>query len=99
MSIGERLEILQDTYSDETEFERLLEKLLDAALSRQRLRMKRYERDLSEFESRYGMKSEVFYSRFEDGAAGDSMDFFEWAGLYELFLTAYEKVRRLESLK
>jgi hypothetical protein len=38
-----------------------------------------------------------FYQRFEDGGMGDAMDFFEWAGLYELHQSLQGKVSRLES--
>ena len=91
-----KLEILRDTFSDEAELDLILEKLLDAALGEYRLKLKRYERDLREFEARYGMESAEFHPRFETGDLGDSMDFFEWAGVYELREDIQEKLRRLE---
>jgi hypothetical protein len=91
-----KLEILKNTYADEAELDQILGKLLDVALSQHRLRLERYERDLREFESRYGMESAAFYRRFEAGELGDAMDFFEWAGLYELRQDILEKIRRLE---
>ena len=42
------------------------------------------------------MESATFYRRFEAGELGDGMDFFEWAGLYELRQDIVGKVRRLE---
>lgn len=91
-----KLEVLKNAYSDEAELDRVLGKLLDVALSRYRLRLERYERDLRDFEQRYGMESSSFYQRFETGELGDAMDFFEWAGLYELRQDILEKIRRLE---
>jgi hypothetical protein len=91
-----KLEVLKDTYSDEAELDLILGKLLDVSLSQHRLRLERYERDLREFERRYGMESATFYRRFEAGELGDAMDFFEWAGLYELCQDIMEKIRRLE---
>ncbi len=91
-----KLEALKDAYPDEIELERVLGKLLDVALSRHRLRLERYKHDLREFEQRYGMESSSFYQRFENGALGDAMDFFEWAGLYELRHDLLEKIRRIE---
>ena len=91
-----KLQVLKDTYSDKSELGLILGKLLDFSLSRHRLRLERYERDLREFENRYGMKSATFYRRFEAGELGDAMDFFEWAGLYELEQDLVEKIRRLE---
>jgi hypothetical protein len=61
--------------------------------------LKRYERNLKEFEQRYGMVSTTFYKQFESGELGDSGDFFEWAGLYELQQDLLEKIHRLESAR
>jgi hypothetical protein len=91
-----KLEALREAYTDEGELGVVLGKLLDAVLSQFRLRLERYERDLREFETRYGMKTEAFYQRFEAGELGDSMDFFEWAGLYELRQDLIQKIQRLE---
>ena len=96
MDINYQLDILRDTYSDENGLAQILGKLVDAVLSRERLRLGRYEHDLRQFELRYGMESAVFYRRFEAGELGDAMDFFEWSGLYDLYQRAQEKVRRLE---
>jgi hypothetical protein len=35
----------------------------------------RYERDLGEFEQRYGIESPIFYQRFEAEEMGDAMDY------------------------
>ena len=43
-----------------------------------------YNKDLQKFELQYGMRSSVFYEKFENGQLGDDMDYFEWAGLIEL---------------
>ena len=96
MEVLDKLEVLKDTCPDEVELDRVLGKLLDVALSQHRLRLKRYEHDLHEFEQRYGMESSSFYQRFEAGELGDAMDFFEWAGLYELRQDILEKIHRLE---
>ena len=95
MDTLQKLEVLKGTYSDEADLDRVLGKLLDVALSQHRLRLERYERDLREFESRYAMESAAFYRRFEAGELGDAMDFFEWAGLYELRQDILKKIRRL----
>ncbi len=92
----DKLELLRDTFSDEAELDRVLDKLLDNALSQYRLRKARYEQDLRKFELRYGMESAVACQRFEAGELGDAMDFFEWTGLYELQQDLLEKIHRLE---
>jgi hypothetical protein len=96
MNAVQKLEVLKDVYSDENELDQILGKLLDVALSRHRQRLARYQREMRHFEERYEMESATFYRRFEDGELGDAMDFFEWAGLYELYQNALEKVVHLE---
>jgi hypothetical protein len=96
MSAMHKIEVLRDTYSDQAELDLILDKLLDAALSEHRLCLERYERDLRRFEERYDMDSATFYRRFEAGELGDAMDFFEWAGLYELRQDVLRRIQRLE---
>ncbi len=90
-----KLDVLKKVYADQAELDLILDKLLDASLSQHRLRLARYERDLQQFEQRYKMDSGVFYRRFEAGELGDAMDFFEWAGLYELREDVLKKIQRL----
>jgi hypothetical protein len=91
-----KFKVLEDTCFDKAELNLILTKLLDVTLSQHRRRLERYERELREFEERYDMESETFYRRFEAGELGDAMDFFEWAGLYELGRDVIEKIRCLE---
>jgi len=96
MNTRQKLDVLKDIYISQAELDLVLGKLLDTTLGQHRLRLERYDRDLREFEERYGMGSETFYKRFETGQLGDRMDFFEWAGLYELREDVVEKIQRLE---
>lgn len=97
MNTRQKLDVLKNAYANEAELDLVLGKLLDATLGQHRLRLERYKRDLREFEERYGMESEAFYKRFEAGELGDAMDFFEWAGLYELQVDIVDKIQRLEA--
>ena len=91
-----KLDVLRDIYPEEAELDQILGKLLEVTLGKYRLRLQRYDRDLREFEERYGMDSPIFYERFEAGDLGDAMDFFEWAGVYELRQDTGKKIRQLE---
>jgi hypothetical protein len=92
-----KLEVLKDAY-DAAELDLILEKLLGVTLSRHRVRLARYERDLRDFEERYHLDSKTFSQQFATGKLGDAMDFFEWMGLYELRQDLVEKIQRLESV-
>ncbi len=93
----DKLEALKEAYAEEAGLDLVLGKVLDLTLSRYRTRLQRYEQDLQEFEERYEMESRVFYQRFESGDMGDAIDFFEWAGLYELRQDLIKKIERLET--
>lgn len=96
MNASQKLDALKDAYGADPALDLVLDKLLDARLSECRLRLERYEKALQAYESRYAMDSKVFYQRFEAGAVGDSMDYFDWAGIYELYLDVQHKIQRLE---
>ena len=96
VDINYKLALLRDSSSNDKNFDQLLGKLLEATLSQQQRLLRQYALDLQEFEQRFDMKSPVFYRQFEAGELGDDMDFFEWAGLYELYQEVQSKVERLE---
>jgi len=97
MNAAEKLEVLKTIYPDEAALDRLLAKLLESVLADYRLRLQRHEQSLRDFETRYAMTSSIFYRRFQAGELGDAMDFFEWAGLYELRQDLVAKIARLET--
>ena len=39
---------------------------------------------LRQYEERYGLSSQDFYTQFLSGALGDAEDYIEWAGFYEM---------------
>lgn len=97
MDTFHKLEALKETFSDNLELDHVLTKLLSVVINQYQLRLARYARDLRDYEERYGMDTPTFHERFDAGELGDSADFFEWDGLYELQRDLTEKIRRLES--
>jgi hypothetical protein len=66
----------------------VLDATLDKLLSRERARLQavkdRLTAQISDFETRYALPSDVFYSRYNWGELGDTMDFIEWAATLEM---------------
>lgn len=62
-----------------------LKKLLEHYIQECERDMAELSQDLADFEKKYGMSSEYFFDEFESGKLGDAMDFFDWAGLYQMF--------------
>jgi hypothetical protein len=75
MNTAQKLEVLRDVSENAEQFDRVLDKLLEAALSQHRLQLGRYDHDLAVFEQKFGLDSATFYQQFEAGDLGDSMDF------------------------
>ena len=61
-----------------------------------RSQLKQLQNDLSDFEKRYDMSSDMFYQRFQEGKTDDRMDFVEWASLVQM---AYRLEQQLGLLK
>lgn len=62
-----------------SEEQRVLLERVEAARTRHVVETK-----LKAYELQYGMKSEAFHTQFLTGALGDSEDYMEWAGFYEM---------------
>ena len=70
-------------YADEV-LERSLEKLLAHQQTQLQMHLQALEKDLQEFETRYGMSSADFLIRYRTGELGDSADVIEWHALYRM---------------
>jgi hypothetical protein len=97
MTTLEKMEVLKDASVDADQFGKVLNKLLEATLDQHKVRLTRYTDEMKCFEQRYGMDTADFYQQFQAGLLGDDMDYFEWAGLYELREDLLQKIQRLES--
>jgi len=71
----------------------LVQTLLALSLEERRLLFQRFEEEktrhdirekLNQYEQRYGWSSQDFYAQFLTGTLGDTEDYMEWAGFYEM---------------
>jgi hypothetical protein len=98
MTTLEKMEVLKDASVDADQFGKVLDKLLEAILDQHKTRLVRYIDEMKHFELRYRMDTADFYQQFQAGVLGDNMDYFEWAGLYELREDLLQKIQKLESV-
>jgi hypothetical protein len=96
MNTLEKLELLSENCSDNTELERIIGQLLNVILTRHRQKLATYNLDIDKFEKKYELTSEQFVEQFNSGSLGDEMDFFEWFGLCELRKDILTKIHKLE---
>ena len=96
MNTLEKLELLSENCSDNTELDRIIGQLLNLILTRYRQKLAIYNLDIDKFEKKYQLTSEQFLEQFNSGNLGDEMDFFEWFSLCELRKDILQKIHKLE---
>jgi hypothetical protein len=69
-----------------------LSKLLAHEADGCRAQLSQLQADLAEFEQRYGLSSDDFYRRFQDGQTDDCMDYVEWASLMQMTRNLQERL-------
>lgn len=57
----------------------------------------RYSLKLSKLEKKYGMNTEKFVQKFEEGKLGDGQDYFEWFALFKAKRHWEEKMKQLQA--
>jgi hypothetical protein len=57
--------------------------------------LKRLSSEMGKFEERYGLSSDEFYAKWENGQLGDDTDFFEWVAYCDTYRRTAEKIHRL----
>jgi hypothetical protein len=56
------------------------------------------QKEIEEFERKYGRTSAEFLSEFEQGKLGDSQDCFEWWGLLQGMRAIKEEIKKAEAV-
>jgi len=91
------LEKLCETGHMDEVLERSLEKLLVYQRTQLQTHLQELEKDLREFEARYGMTSAEFLARFQKGELGDAEAFVEWNALHKMRAKLQHQVSLLEA--
>jgi hypothetical protein len=97
-STAQRLRTLAQLYQQGQAselMERTLNKLLTYEADVCRAQLGQLQRDLAEFEQRYGLSSAEFYRRFQAGQTDDRMDYVEWASLVQMHDNLRERLSLL----
>ncbi len=95
MTYQEKIKVLETLYNETPEFELILNKLLEMSIQNVKNKISEYEKILKEYENKYNLKSKEAYEKFEAGKLGDSIDYMEWSGIYELHSKAQDKIKTI----
>ena len=72
-----------------------VDKFCEYHINRLKREIVRMELSLEKYEKKYGMETDDFYKRFENGELGDDRDFVMWSGIYELLLDSKKQLAQL----
>ena len=84
---------LQDEY-----LSRAIGKIMEHEREKTSQDIQSLKRDLEQFEGRYNMQSNEFFSRFERGELGDQEDYFEWSALFQMYNRLVERFEMLKGV-
>jgi hypothetical protein len=97
-TVAQRLQTLAKLYQ-RGQASALMDSTLSKLLAHEadvcRAQLSQLQTDLAEFEQRYGLSSDDFYRRFQDGETDDRMDYVEWASLVQMTRNLQERLRLL----
>ncbi len=97
-AVAHRLQQLAKLYEHghpNATLERALDKLLDYEADTCRKQLAELQKDLAEFEQRYGQTSAEFYRQFQAGQTDDRLDYVEWASLFQMAHNLEERLHVL----
>ncbi len=77
----------------------LVESALRSELKMIDLSLGRTQRNLQNFEQKYGMNTLEFYRRLTEDELQESLDFIEWAGEYKTLLRLQAKRQALQDIQ
>jgi hypothetical protein len=73
----------------------MFNKFIEFHINRIKREIAQMQNELSAYEQKYNMPSEVFYRKFSAGQTNDSGDFLLWTGIYEMQLSCKQKLQEL----
>lgn len=91
----ERLIRLYETGQASDFMDRVLDKVFAQEAAEELTLIEQLQSDLNEYEERYELDSQTFYTRFRTGELGDAMDFMEWASLFDMYEQARARLALL----
>ena len=93
----ERLIRLYELGQNSSLMDRVLDKVFAKEAADTQAAIERLDIDIQNYETQYGMSSEVFNSQFCAGELGDKMDFVEWSSLIFMRIHLQQRLKVLTS--
>jgi hypothetical protein len=79
--IAHKFEQFVSMYGDDPFISKTITKMVSTRVAKLNKELKAVQQALGRFERTYGKNSDIFLIEYQDGAAGDDMNFIEWSSL------------------
>lgn len=80
-AIAEKVHLIERIAHDDEPTRRMLDKVIDFLLEKDRKKLAEFREELAAFEQQYNMSTVEFQQGFDSGKLGDAPQWFEWDGL------------------
>lgn len=91
LSNVKKLEQFVLKYGEDPFISQTITKMLGYKIQKYEEKLKKLNRAIKKFELKHQKNSSIFFQEFNKGELGDSMDFIEWASLYQMRNRLLEK--------
>lgn len=79
--IAHKFEQFVTLYGDDPFISKTISKMVSTRVAKLNKELKSVNQALNRFERTYDKKSDLFFEEYQNGTAGDEMDYIEWASL------------------
>ena len=91
-AIADKIHLIERLSSDDAATVNLLNKVIDSLVEHDRAKLTQLREKISGFEALYSMGTDEFQRRFNNGALGDDMDWFEWDAIADMAARLEDKL-------
>ena len=95
--VAERIHLIERVAHNDECTLRMLDKVIEVLVEKDRKKLAEFRGKLTEFEQRYGMSTTEFQQRFDSGELGDAPEWFDWDGFAVLSGSLEAKLKTVEA--
>ncbi|MBK6998912.1 MAG: hypothetical protein IPH35_02685 [Rhodoferax sp.] len=96
-AIAERVHLIERIAHDDEPTRRMLDKVIDFLLEKDRKKLARFREELTAFEQQYRMSTAEFQQGFDSGKLGDAPQWFDWDGLAAIVASLEAKLNAVDA--
>lgn len=95
-AIAEKAHLIERIAHDDESTRRILDKVIDFLLDKDRKKLAKFREELTAFEQQYNMSTAEFQQGFDSGKLGDAPQWFDWDGLAAIVASLETKLNAVD---